>query len=92
MLLLLLLIVIVKEGALGLGSRGSGLERGVVVAGLLDLVEVIVITALSEKGDDIALAPVELERLGVLVVDEILRVGGKKRVREQEKAIQTIGP
>ena len=42
---------------------------------LLDLLEVLIITVLSEPSDDVTFRPVDLERVLVLVVDVVLRKG-----------------
>ena len=69
----LLIVVLVEQGLLIVyrTRRNLHLER-VLLGVLLDLLEMLIVAVLSEPGDDIARGPVDLERVGVLIVHVVL--------------------
>ena len=66
-------IVFVEQGLLVVNRPRSHLHlERVLLRVLLDLAQVLIITVLNEPGNNVALRPVDLQRVLVLVVDVVL--------------------
>ena len=66
-------IVFIEQSTFVVDGAGSDFHLdGMLLGGLFDLLEMLVITVLSEPSDDVAFGPVDLEGVRVLVVNVIL--------------------
>lgn len=72
--LVFLRIVLVKEGLFVVNRAGYDFHlHCVLLGGLLHLFQVLVIAVLSKPADNVSVRPVDLQRVGVLVVDMVLK-------------------
>ena len=71
--LVLLIVVLVEQGLLVVYRTRRNLHlKRVLLSVLLDLLEMLIVAVLSQPGDDITRGPVDLERVGVLIVHVVL--------------------